>query len=98
MQNEKQDRVPEEIVKLEENIKKAVIPISAELGNSQISIQDFLMLDIGDVIELNQSIENPLLIKVGEIPKFIGQPGKVNKKLAVQVLETWKGGEDDNGQ
>ena len=98
MQNKKQDRVPEEIVKLEENIKKAVIPISAELGNSQISIQDFLMLDIGDVIELNQSIENPLLIKVGEIPRFIGQPGKVNKKLAIQVLETWKGGEDDNGQ
>ncbi len=54
------------------------------------------MLDIGDVIELNQSIEEPLIIKVGEIPKFIGQPGKVNKKLAIQVLDTWKGGEDDN--
>ena len=66
------------------------------MGNSQISIQDFLILDIGDVIELNQSIEKPLLIKVGEIPKFIGQPGKVNKKLAIQVLETWKGGEEDD--
>ena len=98
MQAEKQDREPEEVAKLEENIKKAVIPISAELGISQITIQDFLMLDIGDVIELNQSIEESLLIKVGEIPKFIGQPGKVNKKLAIQVLDKWKGGEGDNGQ
>ena len=68
-----------------------IIPITAELGKSQISIQDFLMLDIGDVIELNQSIENPLLIKVGEIPKFIGQPGKVSKKLAIQVLILGRG-------
>ena len=44
------------------------------------------------MIELNQSIENPLLIKVGEIPKFIGQPGKVNKKLAVQVIRNIEGG------
>ena len=36
MQAEKQDREPEEVAKLEENIKKAVIPISAELGVSQI--------------------------------------------------------------
>ena len=66
------------------------------LGKSIISIQDFLTLDIGDVIELNQSIENPLLIKVGEVPKFIGQPGKLNKKLAIQVLDTLKGGDDDD--
>ena len=32
MQNEKKDREPEEIVRLEENIQQAVIPISAELG------------------------------------------------------------------
>jgi flagellar motor switch protein FliM len=96
MQTEKKTREPEAIKRIEKNIQHAEVPISVELGSSIISIQDFLMLDIGDVIELNQSIEDPLLLKVGDIPKFVGQPGKMNKKLAVQVLDIWKGGEEDH--
>jgi len=80
---------------LEKGIQKAEVPMSVELGTSDISIQDFLMLDLGDVIELNQQITQPLLIKVGDVPKFIGQPGKANKKMAIQVLEVLKGGNDD---
>lgn len=96
MQTEKKDREPEVVKRIEKNIQRAVVPISVELGSSSISIQDFLMLDIGDVIELNQAILDPLLLKVGDIPKFVGQPGKVKSKLAFQVLEKWKGGEDDH--
>lgn len=68
-----------EIAVLEKRIQNADVPVIAELGTSEISIQEFLMLDVGDVIELNQAIDQPLLIKIGEIPKFLGQPGKVNK-------------------
>lgn len=96
MQTDKKEREPQEIAILEKRIKKADIPISVELGTAEISIQDFLMLDVGDVIELNQSIENPLMIRIGNIPKFTGQPGKMNKKVAVQVLETLKGGDEDD--
>jgi flagellar motor switch protein FliM len=95
MQTDKKDREPQEMMLLEKNIQKADVWIKAELGYSDISIQDFLMLDVGDVIELDHSIEDPLTIKVGDIPKFIGQPGKVNKKLAIQILDTFKGGDDD---
>ncbi|WP_338452057.1 flagellar motor switch protein FliM [Niallia oryzisoli] len=96
MQTDKKVREPDEIKRIEKKIQQAEIPISVELGTANISIQDFLMLDIGDVIELNQSIDEPLLLKVGEVPKFVGQPGKMNKKLAVQVLDTWKRGDDDH--
>ena len=94
MQTEKKVREPEEVMRLEENIQLAVIPVSVELGTSQISVQDFLNLDVGDVIELNQSIEEPLIVKIGDIPKFVGQPGKANKKLALQVLDRWKEGDE----
>lgn len=95
MQAEKKERLPEFTSRLEENIQQSVVQIVAELGTSDISIQDFLMLDIGDVIEMNQTIQQPLMIKVGDIPKFIGQPGKVNKKMAVQVLGTLEEGKED---
>ncbi len=96
MQTEKKDREPIEIEKLQKNIQQAEVPISVEIGESAISIQDFLTLAIGDVIELNQPIDHPLLVKVGEVPKFIGQPGKINKKLAIQVLDTFEGGDDEH--
>ncbi|GIN61535.1 flagellar motor switch protein FliM [Robertmurraya siralis] len=97
MQTDKKDREPQEVELLEKRLKRANLPIAVELGNAEITIQDFLMMDVGDVIELKQTIENPLTIKIAEVPKFKGQAGKLNKKIAVQILETLKGG-DDNGE
>jgi len=96
MQTEKKAPEPEVTQQLEKSVKKSIIPLVAQLGTSEISIQDFLMLDIGDVIEMNQTIEEPLLIKVGDIPKFYGQPGKVNKKIAVQILGALERGKEDD--
>ena len=70
--------------------------VVAELGRTDISIEDLLFLQLGDVIQLNSKIEDPLIINVGEIPKFTAQPGKLKKRMAVQVIETLKGGEDDD--
>ncbi|MBS4217742.1 flagellar motor switch protein FliM [Bacillus sp. FJAT-49711] len=89
-------RKPEEVALLEEKIKEAHIELTVELGLSTITIHDFLSLSLGDVIELNSRIDEPLTIKLGEKPKFIGQPGKRNKKMAVQIIDNIKEGEGDN--
>ncbi len=86
---------PEQSKMLENRIKQAELPVIAELGTSDISIEDFLQLFIGDVIQLNQKIEDPLTLKVGNLPKFTVQPGKLNKKMAVQIIDPLKGGEED---
>ena len=92
----KKERLPEEVQTLEKRVKNAALPIAAELGTTVITIEDFLQLAAGDVIQLNQTIETPLSIKVGEVPKYTGQPGKVGKKMAIQILDNVKGeGEDD---
>lgn len=98
MQTQKKERAPQELEVLEKRIKVAKLPVIAELGTATITIQEFLQLDVGDVIQLDQSIQQPLIIKIGDVPKFIGQPGKMNKRLAVQVLDTLKGGEDNNDE
>jgi flagellar motor switch protein FliM len=95
MQTQKKERLPHEMEALEKRIKLANIPVIAELGTSTISIQEFLQLDVGDVIQLDQTIQQPLVIKIGDIAKFIGQPGKVNKRLAVQIIDTIRG--EDEG-
>ncbi|WP_409294369.1 flagellar motor switch protein FliM [Peribacillus sp. SCS-26] len=95
MQTAQKERLPQEVEVLENRIKRAELPVVAELGTTEISIQDFMSLDTGDVIELNQLIHSPLTIKVGDIPKFIAQPGKASKRLAVQILDKLEGGDED---
>ncbi|WP_433749756.1 flagellar motor switch protein FliM [Falsibacillus pallidus] len=96
MQNQKKERKSGEVERLEERLKDAIVPVVAELGDAGITVEDFLMLGVGDIIELQQKIDEPLTIKVGTSPKFTAQPGKMNKKLAVQILDTLKGGEEDD--
>lgn len=96
MQTAKKEKDQKEVEQLEKRIQTANIPITVQLGTAEITIQDFLMLDVGDVIELNKKIDEPLQINIGEVPKFIGQPGKLNKKVAVQILDIVKGGDDDD--
>lgn len=93
MQTKKKSRSLEEVEALETNVRSAPLLIKAELGNSEISIQEFLQLDIGDTIELNKLIEEPLLIKVGDVGKFLGQPGKIKNKLAIQITDVIEEGE-----
>lgn len=94
MQNKKKVRTPGESEFIEQKLKNALLPFKIELGSSEMSIEEFLYLASGDCIELDQRIGQPLVIKVENTPKFLGQPGKVKKKLAVQILETIKEDED----
>jgi flagellar motor switch protein FliM len=95
MQTSKKERMPEEISLLEKRIKKAELPIQAILGESSISVQEFLNLNVGDVIQLDQLVDSPLQIKIADHPKFIGQPGKMRHNIAIQILDKIKAGEDD---
>lgn len=95
MQSNKKEMSPEQTQKLETSVKQSQLPISVELGLADLSIEDFLFMQIGDVIQLDHRIDSPLVMKVSGVPKFAVQPGKVNKKLAVQVLDPLKGDEED---
>ncbi len=58
MQNEAQkERKPGEYEKLTKNISSTVLELSVVLGETRITIDDLLELGKGDVLKLNQSIE-----------------------------------------
>ncbi|PIC65626.1 flagellar motor switch protein FliM [Sporosarcina sp. P13] len=97
MQTNKKEPTPEQSVLLEKHLKQVSLPIVAELGKGEISVEDFLYLQIGDVISLDTQIEEPLKIRIGDTTKFTAQPGKMRNRMAVQILETLlSGGNEDN--
>jgi flagellar motor switch protein FliM len=79
------------------SLKKAYLPVSAVLGSSAISVGEFLQLAVGDVIKLDNDIQQNVEIKIGSHTKYLGQPGVSRGRIAVQVTEVIEEGvmEDD---
>ncbi len=70
---------------LESLVKRVSVPLRAILGTSSISVNDFMNLQLGDIIRLDSEINNDLTVYVGNIKKFTAVPGSSKEKYAVQV-------------
>lgn len=76
---------PEIQKNVERLITRVKLPISVELGRTNISLGDFLNLEVGDVVVLDQRIDRPLNVRVGKRVKMVGVPGRVGSRIAVRV-------------
>lgn len=74
-------------------ISKAQIPVKAVLGTSQISVNDFLNLSLGDIIRINTKVDEELEVYVGNIDKFKALPGSSNDKYAIRLTKVLRGEE-----
>lgn len=65
------------------------IPISAsvQLGRAQVSVQDVLNMEVGDVVRLDSKVNDPLLVRIGDEVRFLARPGLVGKRISVQVID-----------
>jgi flagellar motor switch protein FliM len=90
---EKNDTIYGETI--EHLISKAQIPIRVVLGNSSVSVNDFAMLQEGDIIRLDSKVNQELKVFVGNIQKFDALPGTSGNKYAVRVTDIIKEDEED---
>lgn len=75
---------------IETLISHSKIPIRAILGNSTISVNDFVNLQKGDIIKLDSGIDKELEVYVGNIRKFKALPGSSNENYAVRVTSVMR--------
>lgn len=70
---------------MESLINHARIPVRAMLGRSLISVNDFMNIQIGDIIKLDTKVDDELEIYTGNIKKFYALPGATSDSYAVRV-------------
>ncbi len=70
---------------IEALISRASMPLKAVLGNSVISVNDFLGLQRGDIIRLDRKVNEEMNVYVGNIKKFTALPGVSGDDYAVRV-------------
>lgn len=78
---------------IESLIRRVDVPVKAVLGQTRVSVNDFINLQAGDIIRLNTEIEDDLYIYVGNIKKFTALPGSSKDKYAVRVTSVIREGE-----
>lgn len=77
---------------IEKSIRDAYVDLRAVLGIAEITVKEFITLQVGDVIKLDSHVKDEIVLVVGGQEKFSGIVGTKNNKYAVQVTDK-KGGE-----
>lgn len=90
----KRDREDEDQINhdMEQTVKPVTIETVAELGKTNLTVNEFLDLTVGDVVKLEQTISEPSIIKIGGLPCYYCKVGRKSKKLVVQIVDCVKKG------
>lgn len=70
---------------VESMLKRVDVPVKVQLGANDITVNDFINLQCGDILRLNTKTEEDLEVYVGNIKKFTALPGTNKDKYAVRV-------------
>lgn len=92
------DDDPEQVKILQKKIKRTEVPFVVQLGSLDITINEFLTLGFGDVLQMDTKVEDNLSCLVGHRPKFYCRPGTSGKKMAVQITKVINEGDEDTDE
>ena len=79
------DDDPEQVKILQRKIERTKVPFLVEMGDINITINEFLTLGFGDVLQLDTKVDDELKCRIGRKAKFFCRPGTSGKKMAVQI-------------
>ena len=70
---------------IETMVRKVDVPVKAVLGKSVITVNDFVNIQVGDIIRLDSKVDDELDVYVGNIKKFSAVPGASKEAYAVRI-------------
>jgi flagellar motor switch protein FliM len=73
-----------------------MIDLTVLAGQTQVTVNDFLQLQEGDILLLDSKVDQDMDLYVGELLKFKVQPGTLGNQLAVQITALTAGGDQND--
>ncbi|ERI90871.1 flagellar motor switch protein FliM [Clostridiales bacterium oral taxon 876 str. F0540] len=73
--------------KLKNRLNIVKVSLTAILGSTNITVDDFLRLNVGDVITLDNKSSSPVKLMVEDKSYYYGKPGIVGKNLGIEILD-----------
>jgi len=66
-------------------VKSAMVPVTVELGKGTLSLQEAMSLQIGDLIVLDQKVDQPIRVQIGDHALMLAQPGQIGSNLSIKM-------------
>jgi flagellar motor switch protein FliM len=78
----------ENLLIIQNRLETVELPVVAEIGEVNITVQEVLDLCVGDVIKLpNTKMSSDMTIRIGGRKKYKCRPGLIGNRIAIQVGE-----------
>lgn len=73
---------------MKDTLHEVYLPILVRLGQAQMSFRDLTNLRPGDIVRLDQTMQDEAAVLVGNKVKFYGLPGIVGGRKGVQIVRS----------
>lgn len=73
--------------RIREGLNPVEVELSAQLGKTHLSVDDFLRLSIGDIIKLDNKCSKPIKLLVQDEEYYYAKPGTIGKNMGITVLD-----------
>ena len=79
----------DERMKMISKINSSTVDLRVQFGSCAITLDDFLQLSEGDIIKLDNKVDDDLIVKVNGEKKFFARPGKMKDKICVKITDVY---------
>ena len=78
-----------------DSIIRTGITVSAEFNATTATVNDIVDLHVGDVIQLQHRVDEPVIVKYQHLPRFHASIGKFKHNVALKITDVIKGDEEN---
>ena len=79
----------DERLKMISKINTSNVDLRVQFGQCSITLDDFLQLSEGDIIKLDNKVQDDLIVKVNGEKKFFASPGTLKDKICVKITDVY---------
>ena len=79
----------DERLKMISKINTSNVDLRVQFGQCSITLDDFLQLSEGDIIKLDNKVQDDLIVKVNGEKMFFARPGTLKDKICVKITDVY---------
>ena len=82
--------------RIKQEVVNSKVDVVVTFNDTSAKVSDILDLQVGDVLQLSHKVDEKLLVKICDSPKFLGGLGVMKNKYVVKITETIKEAHREN--
>jgi flagellar motor switch protein FliM len=76
------------VSRLTDILMESPVHLTAEVGRVELTVKDLMGLEVGNIISLGKSVSDELVLKIEDIPKYLGTPGVSRGAQAIKITRS----------